>query len=422
MPFQTRAPIYLPYRYKVRTKRTITLLPQQEAYIPIYYKPLLEGRNLAFYSKHIAALSAIITAKTPYIIALKNPTSGIITIPSQFPIGYINKYEDSGYFVSSQDSTFPTLSIRSALPHFPSDYFAFPAINDEFVLDNKVRVVADGFRLYKQPFVGTAIQQQQEEEATPIKEDSEPARKPYVPEKHSTLGLKISGDAPEVTTKEGVRIYAADLQLAQHFIRICESFPKLQYDKGLIKVPLDELIRIPLVKGQQNQKIKSRIYPLSSRDRKVLDKVFNKLYCQGKMVYATKPTPFVYLVFIVQRTIKGQQKGKVIIDLRVLNRITVPNNYPLLLQLEIIATLYSKKFITTIDITSFFYQFGIHPPHRDRFTLISPRSLEQPTIVLIGFRNLPIYIQCFIDRLLDKHSYYYKAFINDIIIFSNNVE
>ena len=69
--------------------------------MPVRYKPLLEGRNLAFYSKYAAALSAIVTAKTPYVVALKNPTSGIITIPSQFPIGYISEYEDSGYFISS---------------------------------------------------------------------------------------------------------------------------------------------------------------------------------------------------------------------------------------------------------------------------------------------------------------------------------
>ena len=162
MPFQTRALVYLPYRRKVYTKYTITLLPQQEAYVPIRYKPLLEGRNLAFYSKYIVALSAIVTVKTPYVVALKNPTSGIMTIPSQFPISYISKYEDSGYFVSSQDSTFPTLSIGSTLLYFPSDNFtfAFPAINDKFVLDNKVRIVVDGFYLYKQPFVGIAIQQQ----------------------------------------------------------------------------------------------------------------------------------------------------------------------------------------------------------------------------------------------------------------------
>ena len=140
------------------------------------------------------------------------------------------------------------------------------------------------------------------------------------------------------------------------------------------------------------------------------------------MVYVTKPTPFVYLVFVVQYIVKGQQKGRVIIDLRAFNYITIPDNYPLSLQLEIIAILYGKKFIIAINTTSFFYQFDIYPPHRDRFTLISPYSLEQPTIVLIGFRNSPVYIQRFIDRLLDKHSYYYKAFINDIIIFSNNVE
>ena len=158
MPFQTYALVYLPYRRKVRTKRAVTLLLQQEVYILVRYKLLLEGRNLAFYSKYIVALSAIVTIKTPYVIALKNPTSGIITISSQFPIGYISEYEDSGYFVSSQDFAFLALSIGSALLYFPDEHFAFPAVNDEFVLDDKVCVVVDSFRLYKQPFVGMAIQ------------------------------------------------------------------------------------------------------------------------------------------------------------------------------------------------------------------------------------------------------------------------
>ena len=232
----------------------------------------------------------------------------------------------------------------------------------------------------------------------------------------------MSGNALEVTTKEGVCVYTTDPQLAQRFVRICESFPKLWYDKGLIKVPSNELIYVPLIKGQQNQKIKSYIYPLNSQDRKVLNKVFNELYCQGKIVYITKPTPFVYLVFVIWCIVKGQQKRRVVIDLYAFNRITVPNNYPLPLQLEIIAILCGKKFITAIDVTSFFYQFDIYPPYRDRFTLINPYSLEQPIVVLIGFRNSPVYVQCFIDRLLDKHSYYYKVFIDDIIIFSNNVE
>ena len=87
----------------------------------------------------------------------------------------------------------------------------------------------------------------------------------------------------------------------------------------------------------------------------------------------------------------GKPKGRVVIDLRVLNRVAVPDNYPLPLQSEIIAALRSKKFITAIDATSFFYQFGVYPPYRDRFTLISPRGLERLTVALIGYRNSPAY-------------------------------
>lgn len=84
--------------------------------------------------------------------------------------------------------------------------------------------------------------------------------------------------------------------------------------------------------------------------------------------------------------------------------MTVPDNYPLPLQSDVIACLRGKKFITAIDATSSFYQFGVHPPHRDRLTLISPRGLEQPTVYLMGYRNSPAHVQRFMDHLLTRHS------------------
>jgi len=65
-----------------------------------------------------------------------------------------------------------------------------------------------------------------------------------------------------------------------------------------------------------------------------------------------------------------------VIDLRALNRVSVPDNYPPPSQSSITEALRGKSFITTIGATSFFYQFGIYPPNQDRFTLISPRGLE----------------------------------------------
>lgn len=102
--------------------------------------------------------------------------------------------------------------------------------------------------------------------------------------------------------------------------------------------------------------------------------------------------------------------------------IAVPDNYPLPLQSDIINSLRGKQYITAVDATSFFYQFGVYPPHRDRFTLISPRGLERSTVALMGFRNSPAYTQRFMDQLLTPHAKYCRAFIDDIVIYSDNLE
>ena len=114
-------------------------------------------------------------------------------------------------------------------------------------------------------------------------------------------------------------------------------------------------MHIPLVEGWQHQKVRSYQYPLSYRDREVLDSIFDELHRQDYMTWATKATLFAHLVFVVWRTVKGKQKGRVVIDLRPLNKVTVLDNYPLLLQSDIINALRGKQFITAIDVTSFFY-------------------------------------------------------------------
>lgn len=96
-------------------------------------------------------------------------------------------------------------------------------------------------------------------------------------------------------------------------------------------------------------------------------------------------------MFVVWRTVRREAKDRVVIDLRSLNKIVVPDNYPLPLQSEIIISLRDKKYITAVNATLFFYQFVVYPEYRDRFTLISPRGLKRLTVALMGFRNSPAY-------------------------------
>jgi hypothetical protein len=63
----------------------------------------------------------------------------------------------------------------------------------------------------------------------------------------------------------------------------------------------------------------------------MFNEIYNELHKQNKMEYVTEPSLFVYPVFVIWRIVYGKEKGRVVIDLRTVNRITVLNNYPLLL-------------------------------------------------------------------------------------------
>ncbi len=71
-----------------------------------------------FNSKHPAAFNAVINAKTPRIIALKNLLKGMIIIFKQYPIGRIKELEDSSFLACSWDSAFIALTV--AMCHEPT--------------------------------------------------------------------------------------------------------------------------------------------------------------------------------------------------------------------------------------------------------------------------------------------------------------
>ena len=73
------------------------------------------------------------------------------------------------------------------------------------------------------------------------------------------------------------------------------------------------------------------------------------------MEWVTKPTVFVTPIFIVWRTINGQKKGRVIADLQAINKVAIPNNYPLPSQKEILNYLIGIEYILVFDISGYFH-------------------------------------------------------------------
>ena len=141
----------------------------------------------------------------------------------------------------------------------------------------------------------------------------------------------MSTNLLEKITNNGVYIFTANPDRAEQLIAIVNDFPNLQEDTGTINIPELEIIKVLLVEGWQKYNVSSRAYLLSKKDRQVLDETFDKLYAKNKMEQVIELTPFAHPVFVVWQIVYGVQKGQVVIDLRLLNRVAVPDNYPLLL-------------------------------------------------------------------------------------------
>jgi hypothetical protein len=185
----------------------------------------------------------------------------------------------------------------------------------------------------------------------------------------STVRPSIIPDrsSKELVTPEGITIYDDD-KSADKFRQIAQSYD-IWRDTGPAEIPEELHMQIPLVEGWEKKRPKPKVYPLSTEDQKLVDETFDKLHSQNRMEWAKEHTPSGYPVFVAYRNVHRPdgstiRKGRVVVDLRGLNKIVEQDVYPLPLQEEIIAMVAGCAYVTVVDAVSFFYQWMIRKDHQ----------------------------------------------------------
>ena len=147
--------------------------------------------------------------------------------------------------------------------------------------------------------------------------------------------------------------------------------------------------------------IKPRVYPLGIEAKRLVDKSFDEMQCLGRLKYTTSHTPFSFPVFVVNKTnAKGERKGRVMVDIRKLNDLVIPDAYPLPLQSDIIASVQGCTNLAVLDAASLFYQWLLHPDHRYIFTVVTHRGQETFQVPMTGYINSVAYVQREINNIL----------------------
>ena len=400
------APLTVVARDGERVKRTVraqanAVIPAHScSAIPIKIRGRkLPDRDLMFNPGHIERLGkeggvfAHIVDANFSIVQVRNTTDEPVTIKRSERLGTLAEYEEEGCYLAS-----------SEVRHLAAGSWSKRAL--------KLGVAALA------ALTGIAATSSSSSSA---KSCSQPAAFSSVP----TLDAGNSQPSQEYVMPSGITVYGTH-DTAQQIASVAEAFPNLWKDDGAtVNLPPDEWMPIEL---QPDAKVvPSKVYPVGQADRDFIDQEFDKLQRQGKLEYTTQPTPFSYPVFVVWRTIHKpdeppERKGRVVVDIRGLNKITKRDTYPMPLQADVTALVAGCPYISVFDAASFFYQWLVQIADRHKLTVVSHRGQEQFNVAVMGYTNSPAYVQRKIDAILRVFRAFARAYVDDIVVFSKTLE
>ena len=392
----------------VRSLAVVTIPPHSCAAVPVKYKggKLPHDRDFMFNPHDVDRLGAeggvfshIVDANFCFVQA-RNTTDKPVSITKSERLGTLVEYEEEGCYLASPEIRHLAAGgwKKKALKLGVAALAAFQGVTSA-----AASAVGSGNSTVPVPTISTA--------------------QTAVPSLPPSLVTPNTGQ--EYVLPSGTTIYGTP-QAAEAIAEVVNAFPSLWQDDGsTVKLPPEEWMPITL---QPDAKLPpSKVYPVSQKDREFIDKEFDKLQAQGKLEYTSQPTPYSYPVFVVWRTVHRpdeppERKGRVVVDIRGLNKATIPDTYPMPLQADVTALVAGCPYISVFDAASFFYQWLVRISDRHKLTVVSHRGQEQFNVAVMGFKNSPAYVQRKIDTILRIYKAFAKAYVDDIVVFSRTLE
>ncbi len=105
-----------------------------------------------------------------------------------------------------------------------------------------------------------------------------------------------------------------------------------------------------------------------------------------------------------------------------LNKITMSDVYSVSSQANILTAVHDVNFIFTVDCSVFFYQWWMKRAHWHQLTVVLHQGQKTFKVTVMKYQNSFAYIQRMIDRILQRQRAYARAYINNIVIFSNTLK
>lgn len=163
------------------------------------------------------------------------------------------------------------------------------------------------------------------------------------------------------------------------------------------------------------QPIAVPMYGSSPAKREVINEQLRKWFAQG--VIEPSESPWSAPVVIVY----CNGKPRFCVDYRKLNAVTVPDEFPIPRQTEILSALSGAQVLSSLDALSGFTQLEMHPDDVEKTAFRTHQGLFQFRRMPFGLRNGPSIFQRTMQSILAPFLWLFAlVYIDDIIVYSKS--
>ena len=159
------------------------------------------------------------------------------------------------------------------------------------------------------------------------------------------------------------------------------------------------------------------MYGSSPEKRRVMDEQIDKWFEQG--VIEPSISPWSAPVVIAYRN----GKPRFCVDYRKLNAATIPDEFPIPRQSEILSSLSGAQVLSSLDALSGFTQLELDPDDIEKTAFRTHRGLFQFRRMPFGLRNGPSIFQRVMQGILAPYLWIFcLVYIDDIVVYSKSYE
>ncbi|KAJ1159544.1 hypothetical protein NDU88_000051 [Pleurodeles waltl] len=166
--------------------------------------------------------------------------------------------------------------------------------------------------------------------------------------------------------------------------------------------------------------VKSKIYRQPDHVRDCIKQEVQKMLELGVVEHSDSPWASPVVLVPKPNSKDGKKEMRFCVDYRGLNLVTKTDAHPIPRADELIDTLASAKYLSTFDLTAWYWQIKLSEDAKSKTAFSTIGGHYQFTVMPFGLKNAPATFQRLVNTVLQGLEAFSAAYLDDIAVFSSS--